>query len=925
MHLKLFVAVLFFLLSQYLFAHEFRDSLTKEEIAWLDAHPVLKHTGNPAYLPYEGFGENGKHIGVAMEYLNKIEQMLGIKIQRVPSASWLDALQKAKNKEVDIISNYTNDDELKETHLISKPFIKSPLVIVKRKKDFQPFISDLSQIKGEMIALGKKYSFLKPIFEKYPDYSYVEVDTIENLLIGLSAGKYDAALVTLNIATYEMSGHGLRNLQITGRLDYEMELGFGVAKENEIFVTIVNKALDAIAEEEHQEISNKWTHLEVESGVDYRYIYPLLMIILFIWLFYFYRSYELNKKIAKSSARLSKLLKIFDEHVIVSQTDLDGNITYASEEFCRVVGYSLKEVMGKNHRIFKHPDNNPQIYQELWQTIKAGKIWRGLVKNRKKNGEFYWAETVITHTYDEEGKITGYMAIRHDISAEIKLQELTTNLEDMVKSRTEELQMMHRRQKAIFDSASVGIIVLENRVIKQLNAKACSMLGYSQDELIGGTTRPIYESNEAYEEGRGYYEIVKSGEAASWEQMIVRGDKSTFMAKVHLSAIDEKNPTARAIVTIDDITLEHKALEDIKNAKKIAEDAAEAKSRFLANMSHEIRTPMSAIMGMAYLVLGTNLDSKQREYLLKIENAAKNLLGIINDILDFSKIEANKMVLEYKEFYIQDIFEHLNDIFASMAQEKNLNLVFNINSDVPSVLIGDSLKLSQVLINLVGNAIKFTSKGEISISVRVLEQQNDSIRLKFEVQDSGIGLSDEQMKGLFEPFHQVNGSTTRTYGGTGLGLSICKRLVGMMDGAIAIESKLGIGSKFYFNVKLGLAYEQSVVLPQKGSKDSSLDKKRALKKEKATISDDTAKEPKSQIKDEDLKEMEKEFKSVISLLENFDAKAIGSAQNLAQKLYIYLPKEEIELMLRASSNFDFEDADRHLKKLAKSLGLNDFC
>ncbi|MDX9756699.1 PAS domain S-box protein [Sulfurimonas sp. RIFOXYB12_FULL_35_9] len=826
MRIKLFIVTLFFMAFGVLFASDFRECLTKEQREWLASHPTIMYTGDPNHLPYEAFDEKGFHKGMVSDYLDIIEQKLKIKINRVPSASWLNVVQRSKEYQVDMFSDYTNDKEFEDSHILTKGFIKSPVVIVKQKRDFQPFISDLSELKKESIAVGKAYAFLKPIFEKYPSLNYIEVGTVEDVLKGVSVGKYDTAFVSLNIATYNITRHGLRNLQIVGKSDFDMELGFQIVKENAIFADILNRTFESITQEEHQSISNRWASAEAKKYMHYKYLLMLSAAVAFLILLYFIRSYELKKKIKKSTSELSKLLKTFDEHVIASETDLEGNITYASEAFCKINGYTREEFLGKSHSMIKNPDNEPQVYKELWDTIKAGKVWQGLVKNRRKDGSFYWVDTVITQNYDESGRVSGYMAIRHEATAKIELKEFSVNLEKIVQNRTDELYTLSSQQKAIFDSATIGILLLENRIIKQVNNQACKMFGYTEEELIGGTTRAICESDAVYEKVRDYYEIIREGKIASWEQNIIRKDGTFFIAKVSLKAKDYKNPLVGVVATIDDITLEHKALADMQEAKKIAEESTKAKSQFLANMSHEIRTPMSAIIGMAYLVLETDLSIKQRSYIQKIENAAKNLLGIINDVLDFSKIEAKKMTLEHKEFRLENIFETLLDMFIFKMDEKNLNMLFNIGQNVPSSLIGDSLKLSQVLINLVSNAVKFTSSGEIIISVKVAKIKKESVRLEFEVKDSGIGLSKEQIKGLFTPFHQADGSITRTYGGTGLGLSISKYLVEMMGGTIGVESEMGMGSRFYFSVKMDLSDKNKTILkhnmPRKLSSSSNL-------------------------------------------------------------------------------------------------------
>jgi len=264
--------------------------------------------------------------------------------------------------------------------------------------------------------------------------------------------------------------------------------------------------------------------------------------------------------------------------------------------------------------------------------------------------------------------------------------------------------------------------------------------------------------------------------------------------------VDELNDARRAMLNM---------MKDLDEARSEAEDATRAKSEFLANMSHEIRTPMNAIMGMAHLALKTDLTAKQYDYLKKVDISAKSLLGIINDILDFSKIEAGKMDMEAVDFQLEDTLDNISTLVGIKTQEKGLELLFKTDPAVPRALVGDPLRLGQILINLSNNAVKFTDAGEIVVATELVKEDKSQVTLKFSVHDTGIGMTAEQAAKLFQPFAQADSSTTRKYGGTGLGLTISKRLAEMMGGKIWVESNPGQGSTFSFTANLGLGKEKA--------------------------------------------------------------------------------------------------------------------
>ncbi|AWK87728.1 response regulator [Azospirillum thermophilum] len=364
----------------------------------------------------------------------------------------------------------------------------------------------------------------------------------------------------------------------------------------------------------------------------------------------------------------------------------------------------------------------------------------------------------------------------------------------------------NRRMNLILQSASDSICGVDrNGRITFANPAASVMTGFANEELLGRNLHALIHHTRA--DGSPYPEaecavtrVLHTGRThRGLEDTFWRRDGTSIPVEFTASPMLEDGRVEGAVVVFHEIAERKRAQEAMERAMRAAEAASRAKSEFLANMSHEIRTPMNAILGLIHLIQQTQLSPRQRDYLQKIRMSAQSLLGILNDILDFSKVEAGKLELEHVEFRLDELLQNLAVIVGTSAEEKDIEVLFHVAPGVPLDLIGDPLRLQQVLINLAGNAIKFTEAGEVVVSVAARTVEDDRAVLTFSVRDTGIGISAEQKQRLFQAFSQGDSSTTRRYGGTGLGLAICSRLVSLMGGSMDVESEPGKGSDFHFD------------------------------------------------------------------------------------------------------------------------------
>lgn len=390
-----------------------------------------------------------------------------------------------------------------------------------------------------------------------------------------------------------------------------------------------------------------------------------------------------------------------------------------------------------------------------------------------------------------------------------KTTEDLKNAVEALKIRAEELSILLSTIPALvyFKDTQLNYILVNKAFERFINLPFYGIQGKKKEDLI-----PKYGNNDYAEMEM---EVIESGlPLYNIEEVLNKNGKEVWLTS-NLAPYRDNEGEIIGLVGISwDITDRKKYENELQDAKEQAEEGTRAKSEFLANMSHEIRTPMNGIIGMAEILKEANLGKQENENLDILISSTRSLLSLVNDILDISKIEAGKVELEIENFEIRHILKDIENIIYVKAEEKALDYKTFINSNVPDQLRGDPYRLKQVILNLVNNAVKFTEKGHVHIFIDTTEEENEAVTLEVKVVDSGIGISDDGKKNLFQLFSQVDTSTTKTYGGTGLGLSIAKRLVTLMDGDIGMESVFGRGSTFWFTARLERSEQEEI---EKGS------------------------------------------------------------------------------------------------------------
>jgi len=773
--------------------------LTPAEREWLASHQTLRVALEDDWHPIEFMDSEGTYNGIGMNLMQVVGRYLNVAIQPV-SSNVLKETTGPRRADVEPFLEGTPPDG--GPWLFTNPFLQLPPLAV-ATLDSERLVTSPGDLAGKSVVVHDHAGLAGYLRAQLPRSKIVEVSSLIEGLSAVQGGQIDAMVGIALSVEYAVVNKNLRDLRVGLLPQLQYSARVAVRSDWPQLVEIMNKTLDNIPHEQMAAIMKRWANLRIERAMNWMLVLQIggvaavflgsLLAVILIW----------NRKLAQESAERQKALEaarasasalwqrkqqlrsIVDNlPSLMMLKDSQARYIMANKFFETFTGYAESYVVGKNIADLLSHELAEQGMRLDKLVIETGKVHKTEEVRYDAVGEQHILDVVRVPLFEPDGTVYGMVYMGTDVTER--------------RAAEQALRRAQMEMSQIFNAAGSAMRVIDrNYIVKEVNDTYVNCFGYSREEMVGHWCGEYPSGTDCGSDCVGKRILNGEPRAAIRQQ---RRKKDGTWVFCDLVATPFLSPDGELLGIIEDC----RDITDLVESQQAAEQASKAKSEFLANMSHEIRTPMNAVVGLTHLTLRTPLNATQRNYLKNIDSSAKSLLRIIDDILDFSKIEAGRMDMEYLDFNLEEVLLGLSSLDTTKSGGKNIELLLRIDREVPLFLKGDPLRLGQVLVNLVGNAIKFTPAGEVVVRVALEEQKDQKAQLRFTVADTGIGMGQEQLDKLFQEFTQGDSSTTRRFGGTGLGLSISKRIVEMMGGEIGAESELGKGSTFYFTVNLDL-------------------------------------------------------------------------------------------------------------------------
>ncbi len=790
--LKYLVVLLFFTSSVLFSSVEF----TKDEIDWIKKSPVIKLGADYKWPPFDFADSKGNHTGLSSEYIKLISEKSGLKFE-VFTGVWADVLEDMQAKKYDGLSSAVETDERKKYLKFTDPYLTVPMVIITPVKNTN--IKSIDDLNGKSVSINKGSYIHEWLETQYPKINLYLTTSNEASLEAVSLGKADAYVGNLAVSTYIMNKYLLNDLKIVTKLKvFKTAVSVAVDKENTMLFNIIQKSLASITPEEHQEIKKRW---QENLGVDNKLL-------------------TFTKK-QKEWIKKHKVIKF----VIDNHWEPLEYISKDTEQYEGVTSDYIDLISKRTGIEFKLVPTN---------------IWTDSVdKIKTKDADLF---SCVAKTDTREKSLNYSTSYLHmpQVFVTNKNQKFITDIKELYGKKVilvegyylvEIIKAQHPKieiievEKAIdaFNMltnkdayAYIELLPIASHYIQKegfSNLKISGMSGYQSEysmamrkelgkegiEIINAVLDSVTEEEKStiYNKWLHVHYDKEIDYTLVWQIISVFAlliVASLFWNKKLSIEIEKRKSAQEELIKLN---------QKLEEATDIAQSANKAKSDFLSNMSHEIRTPMNAILGFAELLDDSIEDKKLKSFIKTIRSSGKTLLFLINDILDLSKIESGKLEIVKSRVNVQTIFEETIDIFKLQAEQKGLKLEVDISREMPTSLLIDAVRFKQVLINLIGNALKFTEQGHIKVVVTVnkVYEHMSKIDLTIRIEDSGIGIPKSEQENIFNIFVQTQNQDVRKYGGTGLGLSISKKLVTLMNGTLRVESEVGVGSAFIISLK----------------------------------------------------------------------------------------------------------------------------